>query len=247
MAGGRSMFARTQDRTETNAMSEEELRRFEEIGRSLDELVPICWQKRAVDVLLSLCLLLLFSPIFLLIVMAITLEGLLVPRHRGPFFLTEPRGSEGEIFHLPKFRIIRMDAFKSIRKQQKYQHIKPMEEDAQNLTRVGAALKKFYLDELPQLLSILKGEMSFVGPRPWPLEPYYEELETGIFRKRLIRPGLTGLVQANKGVDPRPNEYTLDFAYIGFMHAEQSGWAKLLFDLRVLTHSTKTVSEGKGL
>lgn len=228
-------------------MPEDELDHFAEIGRRLDNLVPVCWQKRALDVLLSLGLLALFSPVFLAVFASMALEGLLVARHRGPFFLTEERGSEGEIFHLPKFRIIRMDAFESIRKEQKYQHIKPMEEDARNLTRVGAILKRFYLDELPQLYSILKGEMSFVGPRPWPLEPYYEELEKGIYRKRLIRPGLTGLVQANKGITGGPDEWTLDFAYIGFMHSVSSGWAKLLFDLRVLTRSTKTVSAGKGL
>lgn len=228
-------------------MPEDELDHFAEIGRRLDNLVPVCWQKRALDVLLSLGLLALFSPVFLAVFASMALEGLFVPRHRGPFFLTEERGSEGKIFHLPKFRIIRMDAFESIRKEQKYQHIKPMEEDARNLTRVGAILKRFYLDELPQLYSILKGEMSFVGPRPWPLEPYYEELEKGIYRKRLIRPGLTGLVQANKGITGGPDEWTLDFAYIGFMHSDRSGWVKLLFDLRVLTRSTKTVSAGKGL
>ena len=140
-----------------------------------------------------------------------------------------------------------MDAFHAIRATQKHQHIKPMESDPDNLTRVGAVLKRFYLDELPQLFSIFRGDMSFVGPRPWPLEPYYEELEKGIYRKRLIRPGLTGLVQANKGVKGGPSEWTLDFAYIGFMHSEPNGWAKLLFDVRVLTRSTKTVSEGKGL
>ena len=228
-------------------MPEDELDHFAEIGRNLEDLVPVCWQKRALDVLLSVALLLLFSPVFMAIFVAMVLEGLFVPRHRGPFFLTEDRGSEGRIFHLPKFRIIRMDAFEAIRKEQKYQHIKPMEEEAQNLTRVGAVLKSFYLDELPQLYSILKGEMSFVGPRPWPLEPYYEELEKGIYRKRLIRPGLTGLVQANKGIKGGPDEWTLDFAYIGFMHSVPSGWSKLLFDLRVLTRSTKTVSAGKGL
>jgi len=195
----------------------------------------------------SSALIILFSPIIVFILAAIALEGLLVPRNRGPFFLTEPRGSEGEIFHLPKFRIIRMDAFREIRKTQKFQHIKPMERDPANLTRVGAALKKFYFDELPQLFSILKGDMSFVGPRPWPLEPYYDELDKGIFRKRLIRPGLNGLVQANKGSEGGPNEWTLDFAYIGFMYAAPSGWSKLAFDLRVLRRSTKTVAEGKGL
>jgi len=140
-----------------------------------------------------------------------------------------------------------MDAFRRIRKTQKYQHIKPIESDPDNVTNAGSVLKKFYLDELPQLFSILKGDMSFVGPRPWPLEPYYEELEKRIFRKRLIRPGLTGLVQANKGVKGGPDEWALDFAYIGFMHAELSGWVKLGFDLRVLTRSTKTVSAGEGL
>jgi lipopolysaccharide/colanic/teichoic acid biosynthesis glycosyltransferase len=228
-------------------VSEEELRRYEKVGRGLDRLVPICRQKRALDLTLSLALLVLFSPVFLAIFAAMALEGLLAPGSRGPFFLTEPRGSEGRVFLLPKFRIIRMDAFEEIRKGQTHQHIKPMEEDAGNLTRVGSVLKKFYLDELPQLFSILKGEMSFVGPRPWPLEPYYAELEEGIYRKRLIRPGLTGLVQANKGVQGGPDEWTLDFAYIGYMHAEPSGWKKLLFDLRVLTRSTKTVSEGMGL
>ena len=228
-------------------MTADELERFEKVGRGLDDLVPIAWQKRAFDVVLSLVLIVIFSPIIVLVLLAIAAEGLLVPAHRGPLFLTEERGSEGEIFHLPKFRIIRMDVFREIRKTQKYQHIKPIEEDPANVTRVGAVLKSFYLDEWPQLFSILKGDMSFVGPRPWPLEPYYEELEKGIFRKRLIRPGLTGLVQANKGLKGGPDEWTLDFAYIGFMSSELSGWAKLAFDLRVMTRSTKTVSEGKGL
>lgn len=229
-------------------MTVAELERYEEIGRGLEDLVPIFWQKRLLDVLLSGALILLFSPVFLLMFLAIFLDGLFIPSHRGPFFLMEERGSEGRVFHLPKLRIIRMDAFERIRATQKYQHIKPIESDPENVTRVGKIMKSFYLDELPQLFSILKGDMSFVGPRPWPLEPYYEELEEGIYRKRLIRPGLTGLVQASKGHrEGGPDEWTMDFAYIGFMHAEPSGWKKLRFDLQILTRSTKTVSEGKGL
>lgn len=223
------------------------LNTLEEAGRQLDELVPICWQKRSFDVVLSFFLLLVMSPLLIVIILAMVAEGLLDARSRGPIFLSEPRGSEGEIFNLPKFRIIRMDVFNEIRATQKYQHIKPMELDHANLTRVGAVLKRFYLDELPQLFSILAGAMSFVGPRPWPLEPYYEELEEGIFRKRLIRPGLTGLVQANKGIKDGPTEWTLDFAYIGLMASELTGWAKLGADLRIMKRSLRTVSEGKGL
>lgn len=228
-------------------MSPEELKHYEAIGRARDELVPVFWQKRLLDVLGATVLLLALSPVFVVACAAILLEGLVIRRHRGPCFLTEPRGSEGRVFHLPKFRIIRMDAFRAIRAKQRYQHIKPMESDPANLTRVGAVLKKFYLDELPQLFSILRGDMSFVGPRPWPLEPYYEELEKGVLRKRLIRPGLTGLVQANKGVKDGPSEWTLDFAYIGFMAEERSGWRKLALDLRILWRSLRTVGEGKGL
>jgi lipopolysaccharide/colanic/teichoic acid biosynthesis glycosyltransferase len=150
----------------------EEVERYEKIGRGLGDLVPIAWQKRAFDIAFSLLLLVILSPIIVLILVGIAVDGLLVPGHRGPFFLTEERGWEGKIFHLPKFRVIRMDAFRRIRKTQKYQHIKRIESDPANVTRAGALLKKFYLDEWPQLFSILKGDMSFVGPRPWPLKGY---------------------------------------------------------------------------
>lgn len=154
-------------------MTAEEVERYEKIGRGLGELVPIAWQKRAFDIAFSLLLLVILSPIILLILAGIAVDGALVPGHRGPFFLTEERGREGKIFHLPKFRIIRMDAFQRIRKTQKCQHTKPIESDPDNVTSAGVLLKKFYLDEWPQLFSILKGDMSFVGPRPWPFEPYY--------------------------------------------------------------------------
>lgn len=228
-------------------MNEEDLKRYNDIGRTLQELVPIFWQKRVFDIALALALLVLFSPLIFLIMGSMALEGLLIRKNSGPFFLTEPRGSEGEVFALPKFRIIRMDVFREIRATQKYQHIKPMESEPENLTRVGAILKAYYLDELPQFMSILIGRMTFVGPRPWPLEPYYDELEEGLLRKKLIRPGLTGLVQANKGIEDGPDEWTLDYAYIGFMHTVKSGWRKFMFDLRVLGRSCRTVLEAKGL
>ena len=228
-------------------MSEEELREFEPAGRAIEDLVPIAWPKRIFDVALSLFLLTLLSPLLLAILLALAADSLIVSRDRGPFFLSEPRGSEGRIFRLPKFRIIRMEVFERISREQKYLHIKEMEGSDEHLTLVGGFLKKFYMDELPQLFSILRGDMSFVGPRPWPLEPYYEEIESGILRKRLIRPGLTGLVQANKGAVGGPDEWTLDYAYIGFMASPRSGFTKLWLDLRIMSRSVRTLFEGKGL
>lgn len=228
-------------------MTEDQLREFEKIGRAIEELVHIAWQKRVFDIALSLLLLILLSPLLITILLALAVDSLLVRRDRGPFFLGEPRGSEGRVFRLPKFRIIKMEAFERISREQKYLHIKEMEGEEENLTVVGRILKKFYMDELPQFFSILKGDMSFVGPRPWPLEPYYEEIEKGILRKKLIRPGLTGLVQANKGVEGGPDEWTLDYAYIGFMGSPRSGFSKLGLDLRILRRSLRTLLEAKGL
>jgi len=228
-------------------MTEDRLREFEKIGRGIEELVHIAWQKRVFDIALSLLLLILLSPLLVTILLALAVDSLLVRRDRGPFFLGEPRGSEVRVFRLPKFRIIKMEAFERISREQKYLHIKEMEGDEENLTVVGRILKKFYMDELPQFFSILKGDMSFVGPRPWPLEPYYEEIEKGILRKKLIRPGLTGLVQANKGVEGGPDEWTLDYAYIGFMGSPRSGFSKLGLDLHILRRSLRTLLEAKGL
>ena len=183
----------------------------------------------------------------IVIMAAIKLDGLLKPAHRGPFFLSEPRGSEGRVFRIPKFRIVRMDVYHRVSSEQKYLHIKPMERVPEHLTTTGHYLKKFYLDELPQLFSILRGDMSFVGPRPWPLEPYYEEIEEGVLRKKLIRPGLTGLVQASKGNPNAPEERALDYCYIGVMASDRHGWAILWFDFRILFWSLKTVLQAKGL
>ena len=231
----------------TGFMSREHFDESDRAGREQKGLAPIPWQKRMLDVALSFGLLLLFSPLMVLVAVMILLEGLVRPASKGPILLSEPRGSEGRVFGIPKFRIIRMDAYRRVSKAQKHLHIKPMERVPENLTTVGGFLKKFYLDELPQLFSILKGDMSFVGPRPWPLEPYYDELERGILRKKLIRPGLTGLVQANKGNPDSRDEWTLDYVYIGFMASSRSGWVKLGLDLKILFWSLKTVLQAKGL
>ena len=228
-------------------MSSDQLSEYDRAAREENELVPLPWQKRMLDVALSVGLLLLLFPVIVLIVVMILMEGLVRPACGGPIFLLEPRGSEGRVFRIPKFRIIRMDAYRRISSEQKYLHIKPMERVPENLTTVGRFLKRVYLDELPQLFSILKGDMSLVGPRPWPLEPYHDELEQGILRKKLIRAGLTGLVQANKGNPDSPDEWTLDYAYIGFMASSRSGWAKLGFDLKILFWSIWTVLQAKGL
>ena len=152
--------------------------------------------KIAFDKILAILLLILSSPLSLLICLAIKLEGFVVPENRGPIFHWEQRVTQGKVFKLHKFRIFKSGASKEIRKGK---CPKDVENRPENLTNVGKALKKIGLDEMPQFWNILKGDMSFVGPRPKPVAEYQEEIDKGMYRRKIIRAGLSGPVQVLKG------------------------------------------------
>jgi sugar transferase (PEP-CTERM system associated) len=145
------------------------------------------WGKRLIDLALSGLFLLVSLPLFAVIALAIKLED------GGPIFYWQERvGLAGRVFQLPKFRSMRMNAEAdgvprwTVRR------------DAR-VTRVGRLLRFTHLDELPQLWSILKGEMSFVGPRPE--RPYFvrrlAEAHPYFQDRHAVKPGLTGWAQIN--------------------------------------------------
>ncbi len=128
----------------------------------------------------------------------------------GPALYKQDRlGKNGKPFQIIKFRTMIVDA--EVNGAQWSDG-----DDDPRITKVGKILRKTRLDELPQLLSILKGDMSFVGPRP-EREIFYEEFEKYIhgFKHRLcVTPGLTGLAQVNGGYDLKPEEkiiYDMDY------------------------------------
>jgi exopolysaccharide biosynthesis polyprenyl glycosylphosphotransferase len=137
--------------------------------------------KRGCDVLGSLGLLAIGSPIYLLLGLMIKLDS------RGPVLFRQERvGQNGKIFKMFKFRTMRTDA-------SPYDYSPRSSEDAR-ITRVGRFLRKTSLDELPQLLNIVQGNMSLVGPRPE--MPFIVKQYTERHRQRLqVKPGLTGLWQ----------------------------------------------------
>jgi lipopolysaccharide/colanic/teichoic acid biosynthesis glycosyltransferase len=146
---------------------------------------PYLYLKRLLDVVGSLLLLVLFLPLFLIIALAILLES------RGPVFFLQPRlGRRGKVFGLYKFRTIqRSPTEKDLAGSQ--QSISGQDGD---ITKVGRVLRHTGLNELPQLINILRGEMSFIGPRPAVL--CHEQYYTDWHRHRLeITPGVTGLAQ----------------------------------------------------
>ncbi len=140
--------------------------------------------KRWFDIILSLVLLVIFSPFIVIIALAIKITS------PGEIVFRQQRvGRYGKNFYLLKFRSM-------VKNAQFFGSGMLLEENDARITLLGKFLRKTSLDELPQLINVLKGEMSIVGPRPAPLHhlPKYDDEQ----RRRLqVRPGITGWAQVN--------------------------------------------------
>jgi len=160
--------------------------------------------KRLFDIIFSIILLLLTIPIMLFFCIMITLET-----SGAPIYFQERLGINGKKFNVFKLRSMVKDAEMNGPQWAK--------EDDQRITKVGLFIRKTRIDELPQLLNILRGDMSFVGPRP-EREFFYNEFDAYIpeFKDRLmVKPGLTGWAQINGGYNLDPKEkLRLDMEYI---------------------------------
>src|SRR5262245_49565552 len=115
--------------------------------------------KRLFDVTIAALLLLLLSPVFGLAFAVLALDMLLVRADRGPWLYRERRITAGREFDVLKFRVLRVEAIRSI---EAGSYARLLERDPENLTRAGRFLKIAYLDELPQLVNVLRGDMSLV-------------------------------------------------------------------------------------
>lgn len=195
--------------------------------------------KRGLDILLSSVLLLLLSPVLLTIAILIKLEG------RGPvFYVSKRAGRHYQIFNFIKFRTMQVGADKKIAELlDKNQYHKEEQnplffklKDDPRVTRVGKFLRNTSLDELPQLINVLKGDMSLVGNRPLPL---YEAatLTTDEYAARFLAPaGMTGLWQIKKrgqkdmSVEERIN---LDITY--------ANQASLMYDFWIIANTPRAL------
>ena len=168
--------------------------------------------KRALDVVLSGVGLVLSMPVWLVAAAAIRLED------GGPIFFRQDRvGRRGRVFHVLKFRSMIPDA------EARFGALQASANDAR-ITRVGRILRATAMDELPQLLSIFRGDMSFVGPRalrPGEIEVHgsgrHEALEEvpGFEERCQVTPGLTGVAQVFAPRDiPRRQKFRYDLLYI---------------------------------
>jgi len=141
--------------------------------------------KRGIDILLSALGLILLSPVFLILILAIKLDS------KGPVLFRQKRvGIHKSHFNILKFRTMRIDTPKDMPTHM-------LKNPEQYITKVGKFLRKTSLDELPQILNILKGDMSIVGPRPALWNQYDLIEERDKYKANDIRPGLTGWAQIN--------------------------------------------------
>jgi lipopolysaccharide/colanic/teichoic acid biosynthesis glycosyltransferase len=196
------------------------------------EPVDLPWQKRTFDAVFAGLALVLAAPLSLVIVLAELLNALVVQEDRGWPFYSETRVSQGRPFQLRKFRILRAPAIRAIRENGLVPKI--AENTPGNLTAVGRVLKRTGLDELPQYWSILIGEMSLIGPRPKPSAEYRVEIDAGLYRRSVIRAGLSGPAQLLKGTSRTAGDELLaDLRYIEWVRTA-GGWRVLGNDLRLL-------------
>lgn len=134
--------------------------------------------KRILDLILALILLMILSPLMLILAIMIKRDG-------GPAIFKQQRsGKDGKVFILYKFR--------SMTPSNNVHNFKKEDE----ITKIGRFIRNTSLDELPQLVNILKGEMSFIGPRPW-ITDYSRYFTKQQMRRLEVLPGITGLAQCN--------------------------------------------------
>ncbi len=197
--------------------------------------------KRALDVGVSATLLVVLAPVWAAVLGAIGLDMARCPRDRGRVLYRERRVSRGREFDLLKFRTLREAVL-----AEAAGHVRPFEAVPENLTWAGRRLlKPWYLDELPQLWNILRGQMSLVGPRPWPPSMVAAQAAQGLDYRLRVVPGWTGPAQVSKG--RRGISFTeLDLAYVERLESV-GGWSLVRGDLRVLRETLRTMARGEGL
>lgn len=183
--------------------------------------------KRYVDILSALCVIAVFWPIMLITALAIRLET------KGPsVFKQERMGFRGKTFTVYKFRSMRVQN----ESDRNLQSDKTLSDD-DRITRIGAFIRKTRIDELPQIFNILRGDMSWIGPRPETLRlsKWYEE-EIPFYRYRhIVRPGISGWAQVKQGHVTEVEDIRLKLEYDMYYVKHFSLWLDLLIAVKTVS------------
>jgi len=199
--------------------------------------------KRLFDIFFAFILIIITSPLWIVIYFLLKREG------QEVFFKHKRIGKNGKPFYIIKFRTMYPNANEKLNIllqneefKKKWQLYRKLDIDPR-ITPIGKILRKYSLDELPQLINIIKGDMSFVGPRP----VTYEEIKTYYKNKAKfyfsVRPGLTGLWQVESKEKGIPIPYRRRIAS-DLLYVKKRNW---LLDLKIITRTLFAILKGKGI
>jgi exopolysaccharide biosynthesis polyprenyl glycosylphosphotransferase len=194
------------------------------------------WAKRTFDLVVAGTLVVLLSPVLALVGLLIRLQD------GGPVLYRQRRvGANGTGFDMIKFRSMMVGAegrLEDLAQANEHDGVLFKIREDPRITRIGRFIRKFSIDELPQLFNVLRGEMSLVGPRP-PLVGEYERYEQDTHRRLLVRPGMTGLWQVSGRSDlPWSEAVRLDLYYV-------DNWS-MVIDLVIMMKTLKAVLVSTG-
>lgn len=180
--------------------------------------------KRIIDILASLIGLILLSPILLFV-----MTGLYLANNGKPFFFQTRPGKGARLFRIIKFKTM----------NDKKDKDGNLLSDAERLTKIGSFVRKTSLDEIPQLINVLKGEMSLIGPRPL-LPEYLPLYSPEQYRRHEVRPGITGWAQVNgRNAISWQQKFEYDVWYVDHL--------SFALDLRILFLTLKKVLIREGI
>jgi len=201
--------------------------------------------KRTFDILLSLILIFLLLPIYIFIFISLIIEQILT-QDFGPLYISETRLSNGKKFNLYKLNMYieskRKEFAKNSQMYAKYGTWSFLQKDGTSLRIFGKVMKKFYLDELGQIFNILRGDMTFVGPRPLPVDYKLNEQAPRL----QLKAGLVGFAtNKSKNEGDTIAKYSTDDEYL-HTYNSANGCAILKTDIVVVLDGLRAVIKAKG-
>jgi lipopolysaccharide/colanic/teichoic acid biosynthesis glycosyltransferase len=184
----------------------------------------IKYVKTMLDIFFALILLIILSPLFLIISIAIKLDS------KGPVFFRQKRvGKDCQIFSLMKFRSMEVSSDTKV----------DAAKDIKRITKSGRILRRTSIDELPQLLNIISGKMSFIGPRPLLIE-YIPRYTPEQMKRHYVKQGISGLSQVSGRNSMKWDEkFILDVEYVKNI--------SFMLDLRIFLKTISVLIRGKGI
>jgi lipopolysaccharide/colanic/teichoic acid biosynthesis glycosyltransferase len=211
---------------------------------SLKEPIPSRFLKSAFDKFISFVLILMSLPILFLLKLVYLIEGTFISDNKGPMFFYYNAVSAGKIFRKYKIRLIKTKYIDPEGAKRGDWIAYSAEWTPKSRTYVGQFVKKFYLDELPQFWSVLKGDMSLVGPRSISVLHYERDLAQGNVTRKFLKGGLLGLGHINKGTSEMGNPI-YEYEYLD-QYLKRSSFGLLCLDLWIIWKGVRVIFKGGG-